>query len=347
MGIHDWSGFDFTRKAVGVHDWSGKIVGVDVSVLFHALLAKGGKNPTHIRQLLAVNPSTSVYYLVAKKMNLWLINHNLHTAKAIVFVHDPALVDKYHCSQCREMCDEHLAVKKEISGRNATANTAGRIKKQWEETYCKYQELKDPKDQIDATPGLRDAWGKYQNSLNIVKLPMHQAFVAWVKLCNTQRDQAIALAAKTRGKTSSKKIKPRNAKKDKATWPQLICINSPVEADDQLAYLYRYGIIDYVFSVDTDFFALGCFNVINSGWLSVSNLKMFGYTEAHLFQQVAYKFGLTLPTTNDQRQKMIRTLICLISCIQGNDYIKYAMKPINKTKKKKANICGIPQSCVK
>ena len=68
MGIHDWSGFDFRRKAVD-NDWSGKIVGVDVSVLFHALLGKGGKNPTHIRQLLAVNPSTSVYYLVAKKMN--------------------------------------------------------------------------------------------------------------------------------------------------------------------------------------------------------------------------------------------------------------------------------------
>lgn len=268
-------------------------------------------------------------------MNLWLINHNLHTAKAIVFVHDPALVEKYHCPDCREMYTKHLDVKYEVSGRTATAVKRQKIKQQWEEEKLKYQELKDPKDQIDATPGLRDAWGKYQNSLNIVTLPMHQAFVAWVKLCNTQRNEAIELAGKTKGKSSSKKIKPSNANKDKATWPQLICINSPVEADDQLAYLYRHGIIDVIFYVDTDFLALGCFNIVNSGWLSVSNLKMFGYTKAHLFQQFTYKFGPTVDATNDQRRKIIRTLICLISCIQGNDYIKYAMEPINKAKKKK------------
>ena len=109
MGIDKWTQLIGPREKF--HNFEeyvkNKVVGVDTSVLFHGLLGKGGKCSSEVRKLLAVNPQTSVYYVVAQMMNLWFINHSLHRAKAVIFVHDPKLVGQYHCDACKTMCEKH------------------------------------------------------------------------------------------------------------------------------------------------------------------------------------------------------------------------------------------------
>ena len=128
-----------------------------------------------------------------------------------------------------------------------------------------------------------------------------------------------------------KKSKKETAATNPVAWPPIVCVNSPVEADDQLGYFHRCGLIDIVFTVDSDLIALGCFDIVtkaaNKGTIAM------GYTTDSVMQRGLKIFQIQsdheewCKKSEAQRREYIRSLFCLISCVVGNDYVKGALTP--------------------
>ena len=110
-----------------------------------------------------------------------------------------------------------------------------------------------------------------------------------------------------------------------------MCFNSPIEADDQLAYFYRCGFIDVILTIDSDLLALGCFHFVTDGIMSASPKppRARGFTEERLvargvkiFKIEARLAGSTSPPA---LRDFLRQLFCCLSCLVGNDYVHGAM----------------------
>ena len=316
---------------------SEKVVGVDISVLFHGLF---GKKTSVVRQMLTVNPEASVKYVVAETMNQWFIQHELFHAKVVVFVHDPKLVQQWHCSDCKKAFDKAIAVKYEVTGRSRRQDAAVERDKEWKKKVAAF--AAECAGQPEA---VREATGKwlqaeFDNTFkgSVVSKSLHDAFVDWVREHNIKVDSAKKIAEKRkRSSTASKGPAVARGRRKKVVqpkeatwmWPLMKCLNSPIEADDQLAYLYHCGLVDVVLTVDTDLLAFGCFDIISGNVTSLTGGMPTGYT----FDSVAARLILNFGISDSQWAKVVgqkrclRLLLCLLSCIVGNDYVVTSVDP--------------------
>lgn len=315
----------------GPNYFKDKCVAVDLSVIFHSLFNCN----TEAYQLLCASPTSSVQLLVAKAMNEWIIRRGLHQAKLVIFVYDPALIKKPHCEKCQEASKQNLNLKYDITGRNKLIKKRKESMELWKAQVAQFNAVKagEPTYYEQFEKKLKKQWLEHIKHTNIVNQSLHEGFLFWIGHCNQKRKNGIALQEKDIGGTNvaKKKINFGDAKKNKAKWPLLICINSPFEADDQLAHLYKQGLADVIITCDLDLLAFGCFNVVRT---KLSGGHLVGYTDSSIIKNVAQAFGITEQSNSffhqlskEEKHAEIRMLLCFASCIQGNDYIKTALSP--------------------
>jgi len=304
-------------------NWSqvvkGKIIGVDVSVLFHGLFPA----KTLARQMLMVNATTSVFYLVAQRMNQWFAARGLQDAKGVIFVHDPKLVNQFHCDTCRRYFDNEISIKNTLSGRKTKRDQRRAQELKWAERVREFQRITDPEERRIVENKLLAAFRIFANGASDIKQGLHAAFVAWVQVYNQDVANARALVEKR----STRGTRKRNGgRAHKASWPYIRCVNSPVEADDQLGCLYRSGLVDVILTVDSDLIAIGCFHMVNRGILGVSVNKkstVYGFTQQSVLAHAPTLFGIGRAQWQrvDDKYNCVRCLWCLLSCVAGNDYV--------------------------
>ena len=332
----------------------GKSVGVDISVLLHALF--GGTSAKNAglfegmsaeRMMLCVDPETSVFYLVAQKLNKWFMERQLFRAKVVVFVHDPKFVKRFHCEECKHVCEKDLGTKYKVTGRLRQATLRKQAAEKWRAAVKKYQDpmtnsiARTAEEIHEATKELRQQLAAYMRNISVVTPSLHRAVAAWASVYNQARQDSLGLHQRdlkpdgkkmsTRQKVNDGAQKKTDIRKNKALWPKIIRTNSPVEADDQLAYLYRTGILDVVLSVDTDLVAMGCTNLVTKGItsLSTSDRAMKGYTPTSLSSRAETLFNQKLNLEDREDKMQFRFFFCLLSCSVGNDYIHGALSPVD------------------
>ena len=182
---------------VTFESWSnvvtGKVVGVDISVLFHGLF---GKKTNAVRHMLTVNPKTSVFYLVAQRMNEWFTARGLHEAEGVLFVHDPRLVDQFHCDGCFEAFKGDIKTKYDVSGRTQQSRKQAECVRRWTETVAGFKGIQHAEDRLAAGPQLHSVFLECLKRSNIVTQGLHDAFVAWVHWYNDQLHNARRIRVK-------------------------------------------------------------------------------------------------------------------------------------------------------
>jgi len=92
-------------------------------------------------------------------------------------------------------------------------------------------------------------------------------------------------------------------------------IGAPYEADHQLAALCHQGIIDYVYSIDSDLSVLGCD--------TIDNVCYNRYKKKHACWFSSYQ-GLVdsiIPTAFEVERKFSKELMYNIACFLGNDFL--------------------------
>ena len=99
-----------------LQSFENKILGIDASIYLHGGFSDAKST---IAVMSSVNPNTSVLQESSKRHQAWFINQCLYNARAIVMVFDPHLIDKWHCEGCKKAYRDDMAVKYEVSGRNA------------------------------------------------------------------------------------------------------------------------------------------------------------------------------------------------------------------------------------
>ena len=316
----------------------GKIIGVDISVLFHNIF--GFRHTAG--QLLCVDPETSVFPLVCESMNAFFKNHALHMARGVVFVHDPKLVDKFHCDHCRGAYTEFMEIKYRLTGREKHRKNQDQMRLKWDEIVAKYNTVSDAQAILDLETEFPKLFKTHFKGTNCVTQPLHNAFVKWVADHNDRVTSARALkekmvTSKSRKRKATTGTDGNNStptiKLDHAAWPLMVCINSPVEADDQLKYLQQCGFVDQVMSVDSDLLAMGCFNMISKGLgvLVTSKSPVFGYSRQSVFNRICLLCGVGqsefAQLSPVKQSTWMRGLLCLLSCVVGNDYVVGALDP--------------------
>ena len=316
--------------------FQNKVVGGDISVLFHSLFTE--RHP--VGQLLRADANSSVYPLVSETMNAFFTSHCLREAKGIVFVHDPKLVKQFHCSSCEKAYHSFIDTKYTVTGRDRRQKSQVQQTVDWKKTVDTFRNLKDAAVKLEMEKGLSDKFARAYKYANVVTQPLHDAFVTWVfdyvagvlnarelkkknarhkvprkkmrKECSNSRT-----AVSVDGGTGQVGSTPEDV--DLASYPLMVCVNSPMEADDQLAYLQNCGFVDRILTVDSDLLALGCFNVVTKG-LSRFSRTAKGYTNESVADRLAWL--LQVPSAELlNNQAWMRQLLCLVSCTVGNDYV--------------------------
>jgi len=304
-----------------------RVVGVDISVLFHSLFG----DKTEVRQILSVNQEASVFYFVGQRLNKWFKDRQLYHAKAIIFVHDPKLANQFHCGSCKKKYKEDIAIKYKVSGRDATTANNKVHFQTWIKERDEFLSLDEHERNANEVESLRRCFhNKVVKKSNVVTQALHNAFITWVHQYNIDVENAKILQNdhKTKGKKAS------TTTTEQATWPTMVCVNSPVEADDQLGYFHECGLVEVILTVDSDLIALGCFDIVTKGLTSPNKQAVpRGYTTKTVMDRGMKLFAID-KNERDWRVKniksqleYIRTLFCFLSCIVGNDYVKTAFKP--------------------
>jgi hypothetical protein len=331
MGLHDGAAV-FGHKLPGggalvnVPDYlllvKNKVVGIDVSTLLHGLCQS-----MDIQQMQAIDPRNSVAYPVANLLSTYFKAKALDEAKAIVAVFDPKRLNCHHCGECKETYEAAYATKCDITGRNSRGVAAVAAEEAYNEALATYYEATDG---ADDTHSARNTEGD--------KDPLKEAFDTWVKAADTctssveeaarhffvewnvKVNEARALAAKGGGGGV-----PLTAKSQTENWasrPLIHCVASPVEADDQLAYFVRCGLIDLVISVDTDFVCMRGLPLLATK-SAVSRVKygssLRQYSKNSVIARARVLFGI-----DDDDECDLDTachLFTAMSCATGNDYV--------------------------
>lgn len=320
---------------------AGKCVAIDASVIMHGFLQGVGRKKKgvddermfdHIKdwhQILCLNGDSSALYLIAEQMHQWFLHRHLYMAKLVVFVFDPKHVDSWHCKKCKQMYDEHIKVKYDQS-----QNRQSKAKKQAASWNALAEGVVDANQRMKAgqtisLTNLRQLCCEFMENTSIVGKSMVNSIVVWADECNVIRKDARALKDKTskqKHRINKKTSYGKPSKQNRASWPRILCVSSAIEADDQIAQLVRSGLIDLVFTTDTDLIACGCFNVANTCILGkVPSGQIFGYTTDSIMKWAISDEGVldlsqrVNASNNDNYDYLIATF-CLLSCLVGNDY---------------------------
>jgi len=164
----------------------------------------------------------------------------------------------------------------------------------WRKRVSEFTSAADAEARQKMGEGLEaDFYASFKDA-NAVTPGLHSAFVAWVHAYQIRVHNARAMMADTRN-VSSRSERTANVAKEfpESSWPDICCVNSPVEADDQLGYLYRCGLVDVVFATDSDLVAMGCYSMVSRGFLNVNrSVKPKGFTEESIFARVREIFDI-------------------------------------------------------
>ena len=266
MGLHDGAAV-FGHKLAGggalvsVPDYlllvKDKVVGIDVSTLHHGLCQSND-----IQQMQAVDPRNSVVYPVANLLNTYFKAKALDQARSVIAVFDPKRLNCHHCGQCQETYEAAYATKCDITGRDSRGVAAAAATEAYTKALATYNEATDCTDDTHSARNIEGA----DND------PLKQAFDTWVKAadtCTSSVEEAVrhffaewnvkvteARALATKGGGGGVALPAKSQTENWAKRPLIHCVASPVEADDQLAYFVRCGLVDLVISVDTDFICM-------------------------------------------------------------------------------------------
>jgi hypothetical protein len=222
------------------------------------------------------------------------------------------------------MYENHIAIKYEVSGRNKKSQARKDAAELW---FRKAADFTADQRSPAASAELAKAFDAYTKKTNVVTQALHSAVVHWVSHYNSMRHNAHQVETNQ----YEKKKKKKKVASTRSCGPPLVCFNSPIEADDQLAYFYRCGFIDVILTIDSDLLALGCFHFVTDGIMSASPKppRARGFTEERLvargvkiFKIEARLAGSTSPPA---LRDFLRQLFCCLSCLVGNDYVHGAM----------------------
>ena len=100
-------------------------------------------------------------------------------------------------------------------------------------------------------------------------------------------------------------------------------IGAPYEADHQLAALFHQGIIDYVYSIDSDLSVLGCDTIDNVCYEKKKHACWFSNYQG-LVESI-------LPKAFKVKRKFSNELMYNIACILGNVFLPRSYGNHNKS----------------
>ena len=277
-------GHDGTNSAlrrVGVKGYAemikGAVVGIDLSSLLH-----GPLSTVDVKQVLTVNGGNSVLYLVASTLSDIFKAKLLDTARAIFLVCDPKRRDAHHCEACKGKYTTAYAKKCSCTGRNGAQGRTDKARAAYTAALAAFNEeiSDDPDDQE-----LRDAAGerlsaafkKLMAATDTVTHALEDAVLHFAGEWNDKVREARALAAK------GVAVPKKSEEQDWAHRPLIHCIGSPVEADDQLGYFVRVGLVQVVLATDTDLVCNGGLPCVAKGGVNnkaaVGKTPIFVYTK--------------------------------------------------------------------
>lgn len=275
-----------------------------------------------------MNGGNSVLYLVASTLSDIFKAKLLDTARAIFLVCDPKRRDAHHCEACKGKYTTAYAKKCSCTGRNGAQGRTDKARAAYTAALAAFNEeiSDDPDDQE-----LRDAAGerlsaafkKLMAATDTVTHALEDAVLHFAGEWNDKVREARALAAK--GVALPKKSEEQGW----AQRPFIYCIGSPVEADDQLGYYVRVGLVQVVLATDTDFVCNGGLPCVAKGGVNnktaVGKTPIFVYTKDSVTERARLLFRVQPQVNFDY--DAARFLLTCLSNATGNDYM-FASCPV-------------------
>ena len=301
----------------------GKVVGVDISALEHGLCQS-----RDVQQILAIDPRNSVVYPIANLLSTFIKAKSLFEASSIIFVYDPKRLKCHHCGDCKAEYDAAYATKCDITGRNKRGVAAESALDAYKNALAAYLEATAGTDEAHSARDMEEG----------DKDPLKETFDAWVKAadtCTTSVEEAVrhfvvewntkvheARALAQKGGGGGVALPAKSQTENWAKRPLIHCVASPVEADDQLAYFVRCGLIHLIISVDSDFVCMRGLPLLTTK--SAVNRVKYGatlrqYSKDSVIARARVLFSI--PDDEECDLEMACYLFTAMSCATGNDYV--------------------------
>ena len=234
-------GADTALRRVGVKGYEdmvkGAVVGVDASCLLH-----GPLRTVDVQQVLTVDPHNSVRYLVASTLSDFMKAKLLATVRAVFLVFDPKRRNAHHCEDCKSKYTTAYAKKCSCTSRGGAQGRADKARAAYAVALAAFNnEISvDPEDaelRDNAGRRLSAAFKTLMAATDTVTQTLEDAVLHFAGEWNDKVLEARTLAAK------GVAVPKKSEEQDWGARPLIHCINSPVEADDQLAYFVRVGLV--------------------------------------------------------------------------------------------------------